>query len=182
MTSVGAGFVTTMGTPFAVTLPDARLQARTLDDFIEIGDPAGFSLMVFKNPQGFGSACSQAQRYPYAPGADAFIDYVRQNDAFDVLESTPMEVDGHHAVHLVTVARTDYAPCPNPPDGFMFWTPKGCDCHFVTGPGGRDSLYLVDVGADTFMFEISPVSPTGDTSNEPPIIDSIRIPVALPTQ
>jgi hypothetical protein len=60
----------------------------------------------------------------------------------------------------------------------MLWTPKDCDCHFVLGPGDRDSLYLVDVGKDTFMFEVMPVDETKPIERQ--IIDSIRIPATLP--
>ena len=169
-TSVGAGVVDSFEPNFKVTLPDHPYEARTLDDFIEIGDPAsGFSLMVFKNPQGFVDACSPDQvRYPYTPGAAAFVDYYRQNDAFTVVEASPLKVDGHDAIHLVTKVKVEGARCPGA--DLYALTPKACNCHFF---GGDDSIYLVDVGADTFFFQLSP---TVDAATELPIINTIRIP------
>jgi hypothetical protein len=169
-TTVGAGIVDAFDPPFAITLPNARYEARVLDDWIEIGDPvSGFSLMVFKNPQGFVDACSQDEvRYPYAPGAAAFVAYYRQNDAFTVVEATPLTIDGHSAIHLVTKVRVEGARCPGAE--LYALTPRACNCHFL---GGDDSLYLVDVGPDTFLFQLSP---TTDAATELPIINTIRIP------
>jgi hypothetical protein len=39
-------------------------------------------------------------------------------------------------------------------------------------------VYVIDVGSDTVMIEILPV---GTTAADKPIVDSIRIPVSLPT-
>jgi hypothetical protein len=168
-TTVGAGVVDSMSPNFSIRLPDDHYEARTLDDFIEIGAPTGFSLMVFKNPQGFVDACSTDEvRYPYTSGAAAFVEYYRQNDAFVVVEATPLTIDGHDAIHLVTKVRVEGARCPG--SDLYTLTPKACDCHFL---GGDDSLYLVDVGADTFLFQLSP---TVDSASELPIISTIRIP------
>jgi hypothetical protein len=177
-TSVGAGFVRTMSPPFKIVLPDLALQARTLDDFVEIGAPDGFSLMVFKNPQPFVDACSTAQeRVPWKPGAAAFIDAFRANDAFVVGEATPLTIDGHDALHVVIGGKANYERCPG--QELYQYTPRECGCHFVVGQGQSDSMYLVDVGEDTLMFIISPIS---SVENEQPIIDSIRIPATIPSQ
>jgi len=169
-TTVGAGIVDTFDPPFAIRLPDARYEARTLDDFIEIADPgSGFSLIVFKNPQGFADSCSTDEvRYPYTPGAGAFVDYYRQNDAFTVIEATPLQIDRHDAIHLVTKIRVEGARCPGA--DLYAVTPRNCNCHFY---GGDDSIYLIDIGADTFFFQLSP---TTDSAAEMPIINTIRIP------
>jgi hypothetical protein len=170
----GAGVVDMMAPTFAVSLRDDSYEARTLDDFIEIGGSGGFSLMVFKNPQGFVDACSdQEVRYPYTPGAAAFVEYYRQNDAFTVVEATSLKIDGHDAIHLVTKVNSG-GRCPSAP--LYALTPKDCNCHFL---GGDDSLYLVDVGPDTFLFQLSP---TTGTTFEAPLIETIRIPYELPTQ
>jgi hypothetical protein len=171
-TTVGAGIVDSFDPPFAIRLPDGTYEARTLDDFIEIGRSDGFSLMVVKNPQGFVDACRTDEvRYPYTPGASAFVEYYRQNDAFTVVEASPLQIDGHDAIHLVTKVRVEGAPCPSA--DLYALTPKACDCHFF---GGDDSLYLVDVGPDTFLFQLSP---TVDSATELPIINTIRIPYQL---
>jgi hypothetical protein len=169
-TTIGAGLVDSFDPMFAIRLPDGHYEARVLDDWIEIGDPAtGFSLMVFKNPQGFADSCSDGEvRYPYSPGAAAFVAYYRQNDAFTVVEATPLTIDGHDAIHLVTRVRVDGARCPGA--DLYALTPQACDCHFF---GGDDSLYLVDLGPDTFLFQLSP---TVDSATELPIIRTIRIP------
>jgi hypothetical protein len=114
-------------------------------------------------------ACSTDEvRYPYQPGAAAFVDYYRQNDAFTVVEATPLTIDGHNAIHLVTKIRVEGSRCPG--SELYALTPKACSCHFF---GGDDSLYLVDVGPDTVLFQLSP---TTDSVAELPIINTIRIP------
>ena len=132
--------------------------------------------MVWKNPQGFADPCAQPERYPYTPGADALVAYFRQNPAFDVIEATPLEIDGHHAIHLVTQAKADYAPCPG--QELLLFTSKACDCHWIAGPSFRDSFYLVDVGEDTLALEWNPVDPTADEA----IMRTLRIPAKLPGQ
>jgi hypothetical protein len=169
-TTVGAGLVDTMEPNFWIRLPDAKYEARTLDDFIEVTNPdTGNGFDAFKNPQGFADSCSAKQvRYPYKPGAAAFVAYFRQNDAFIVVSATPLTIDGHDAIHLVLAPRVSGARCPGA--DLWAWTPKACDCHFFSGD---DNLYLVDVGADTFMFELPLAT---DPSADLPIIQSIRIP------
>ena len=177
-TTVGAGVIDTMDPDFSVTLPDDTYEARTLDDFFEIGGSNGNSLMVFKNPQPFVDACStEEERVPYQPGAAAFVEAFRNNDAFDVSEATPITVDGNPGLHVTIGGKANYARCPG--QELYEYTPKDCLCHFVVGQGFADSMYLVEVGSDTFMFIISPL---GSVESEQPIIDSIRIPVELPTQ
>jgi hypothetical protein len=156
-------------------MPDDVYEGRVLTDFAEVAG-ADHSIAAWKNPQGFASACSQAERYPYTPGADAFVAYLTQNDAFTIIENTPMTIDGHHAVHVVIEGTKDYAPCPA--QDLMIWTPKDLDGHWILSPGDRDSVYVIDVGSDTVMIEILPV---GTTAVDKPIVDSIRIPVSLPT-
>ena len=79
-------------------------------------------------------------------------------------------------MHVVIEGKKDYAPFPG--QDLMTWTPKALDGHWILSPGDRDSVYLIDVGVDTVMLEISPI---GSTASEKPIVDSIRIPVSLPT-
>jgi hypothetical protein len=176
-TTYGAGVVDAFEPSFSIVLPDAQYDSRTLPDFFEIGATNGLDLMVWKNPQGFSDPCSQAKRYPYAPGADALVAYLRQNPAFDVVEATALQIDGHPAVHLVTEAKSAYAGCPG--KDLLLFTPKACDCHWIAGPGVRDSFYVVDVGEDTIVFELNPVDPATDES---PITKSLQIPARLPGQ
>jgi hypothetical protein len=171
-TATGAGVIDTMDPPLFIALPDDNYSSRTLDDFAEV-DSSSLGLMVFKNLQGFSEPCGPQTRYPYTPGADALVAYFRQNDAFKILKEEELEVDGHRAIHLVTQASANYAPCPG--QELLMYTPKACDCHFVAGPGLVDDFYLVEVGEDTFMFELSPYNEATDR----PIIDSIRIPMDL---
>lgn len=177
-TSIGAGFVTTMDPPFQVTLPDQPLSARTLDDMIEIGGVDGFSLMAFRNPQGFVDACSTAEkRVPYTPGAAAFADFLEQNPALVTLSREELTIDGLPAIHIVTEVQRVDPPCQEPESGLYLWTPKDCLCHFT---GGHDSLYLVDLpGGDTMMFEVSPVDETNPLERQ--VIDTIRIPATVPS-
>jgi hypothetical protein len=177
--SRGSGLVDAFDPWFTIALPDKPYEPRRLDDFVEIASPDGTSLMAWKNPQGFADPCSQANRYPWAPGADALVAYFRQNPAYSVLEATELQIDGHRAVHLVLEGKTgpDAVSCPG--DELLLFTPKGCDCHFISGPGVRESFYLVEVGGDTIALELSPV---GTTESEQPVIDSLRIPAVLPSQ
>jgi hypothetical protein len=171
----GAGVVDTMVPTFAVTLPDDTYESRTLDDFIEIGGSKGLTtLLVFKNPQGFEDPCSTDEvRYPYTPGAAAFVDFYRQNLAYRVESVSPIQLDGHDAIHFVVKIRAD-GPCPS--SELYTWTPRDCACHFL---GADDSIYLIDVGSDTFMFLLSP-SP--DQATEARVMDSIRIPYEVPSR
>jgi hypothetical protein len=174
---VGAGVVDAIEPAFKVALPDDSYETRTLTDFVEIGGTNG-SLMVFKNPQAFVDACSTDQeRVPWQPGAAAFIDAFRANDAFEVSESTPLTISGHDAVHVQIGGKADYARCPG--QELYEYTPKDCDCHFVVGQGYADSMYLVDVDGDTFMFIISPL---GTPESERPIVESIEIPYEIPAR
>jgi hypothetical protein len=175
--TVGAGVVTTIDPGFAVTLPDDAYEARTtLNDFVEIAGP-NESLMVFKNPQPFVDACStDEERVPYQPGAAAFIEAFRNNDAFDVGEATPLTIGGHDALRVTIGGKANYARCPD--QELYEYTPKECGCHFVVGQGGADTMYLVDVGPDTFMFIVSPFGNPAERQ----IIDSIQIPFQLPVQ
>ena len=176
-TSVGTGVVDTMDPDFKITLPDDAYETRTLTDFVEIGSPDGVSLMAFKNPQPFVDACStDEERVPYTPGAAAFIEAFRNNDAFNVGPETTLTIDGHPAINVVVEGKADYARCPGQP--LYEYTPQACQCHFIVGQGDADSMYLVDVDGDTFLFIISPIN----SPNEREIIDSIRIPFDLPGQ
>jgi hypothetical protein len=176
-TTIGAGVIDSMDPTFRVTLPDDEYQARTLDDFFEIAGSKGLSLMVFKNPQAFVDACStDEKRVPYQPGAEAFVNAFRGNDAFTVGTSIPLKVDGHDAISVVVGAQANYARCPG--SDLYQYTPKNCNCHFIAGPGGTDRWYLVEVGSDTFMFMVSPFG----SAAEADVIESIRIPFVLPSQ
>jgi hypothetical protein len=175
--TVGAGVVDSMDPDFAITLPDHTYETRTLDDFVEIGSP-GLTLMAFKNPQPFVDACStDEERVPYKPGAAAFVDAFRKNDAFVVGKSTPLRIDGHDALQVVIGGKADYARCPGV--ALYEYTPKACVCHFIVGQGDSDNIYLVEVGTDTFMFILSPFGPA---AAQTPIISSLRIPFELPRQ
>jgi len=173
--------VTSMTEPFRVDLPDQALIARTLPDMAEIVGDNGFSLMAFRNPQGFVDACStDEERVPFTPGAAAFADFLEQNPSLVTVSRDELTIDGLPAIHVVTRIRStaDGAPCEEPLTGLYLWTPKDCVCHFV---GGVDSLYIVDLPFDTtMMFEVSPI----DASNplERQIIDSIDIPTRLPSE
>ena len=176
-TTVGAGYVDSIDPMFRVTLPDDSYQTRTLADFVEIASSGELSLMVFKNPQPFVDPCSDSEeRVPYQPGAAAFVDHFRKDDAFIVGNSTSLKIDGHNAVHVVIGGKDNYARCPG--RDLYEYTPKACVCHFIVGPGGADSMYLVEIGPDTYMFIVSPLG----TPSEQAVIDSIRIPVELPAQ
>ena len=176
--TIGAGVVDSMDPTFAVTLPDYNYETRTLDDFAEIATPEGdgFSLIVVKNPQPFVDPCStEEERVPYVPGADAFIEHFQTTDAFEVGEVTELEIDGHRALHANVGGKANYEGCP--PDQELYqYTPQACECHFVVGQGYTDSMYVVEVGTDTFLFIVSPFG----SSSEQSVIDSIRIPYDLP--
>jgi hypothetical protein len=178
-TTEGSGFVTSMPEPFRVDLPDQSLVSRTLPDMVEIAGQDEFSLLVFRNPVGFADPCSTEEvRVPYVAGADAFADFLQQNPALTTLSVEETTVAGYRTIHIVTVGKTDGAPCDSPPNGYYIWTPKDCDCHFVTGPDGKDSTYLVEVGEDTYMFIVSPPDVGGPV--ETGIMDSLELPARLP--
>ena len=79
----GTAIVPGVGPLFEVTLPAGSYTTREMTDAQEILDEArDYVFYAWKNPQGFASACSLAERYPWTPGAQAFVDYFEQNDAF----------------------------------------------------------------------------------------------------
>ncbi len=164
----GAGIVDTMGTTFAVSLPDDTYKSRTLDDFIEIGSSTGLTLFVLKNPQGFVDACSTDEvRYPYTPGAAAFVAYFRQNDAFTVVEASPLTIDGHNAIHLVTKVKTDGARCPGT-DLYAF-TPKRATAISSAPTTASISSMWGPTRSCSWCR-------TSTSATALPVIDSIRIP------
>ena len=77
---------------------------------------------------------------------------------------------------MVIEGKADYARCPG--QELYQYTPQACQCHFIVGQGDADSMYLVEVDGDTFLFIVSPIN----SPNEREIIDSIRIPYQLPGQ
>ena len=77
--------------------------------------------------------------------------------------------------HAAVGGKANYARCPG--QALYEYTPKNCVCHFIVGQGGADSMYLVEVGADTYLFIVSPIG----LATERQIIDSIQIPFQLPS-
>jgi hypothetical protein len=172
--STGTGIVDSISPGFFIALPGGPYTSRTLPDYVDVGDPNGLDFQVWKDPQGFADPCSLANRAPYVPGSAAVVNYLRHNPAINVIEQTSLKIDGHPAIHIVVEGKT-VAKCPG--QDLQLWTPKSCDCHWVTADGVRDSFYLVDVGADTYAFELNPVDASTDES---PITQTLRIPAALP--
>ena len=172
--STGTGIVDSLSPAFFIALPGGPYTSRTLPDYVDVGEPNGLDFQVWKDPQGFADPCSQAKRAPYVPGSAAVVDYLRHSPAIKVIEETSLRIDGHPAIHVVVDGR-DVASCPG--QVLQLWTPKSCQCHWTTADGIRDSFYLVDVGADTYAFELNPVDGSTDES---PITHSLRIPAALP--
>ena len=174
--TIGAGAITALDPGFSIVMPDDDYQTRHLTDFVEIAGTT-YSLMVHKNPQPFADPCSTAEeRVPYQPGAQAFVDFFKGNDAYDVTDIAPLTISGHDALHATVGGKANYARCPD--QALYEYTPKNCACHFIVGPGGADSMYLVEVGSDTYLFIVSPIG----LAIEREIIDSIRIPFDLPVQ
>ena len=89
---------------------------------------------------------------PYTPGAAAFVAYDGQNDAFTVVEATPLTIDGHDAIHLVPRSRwTAHVVHPRTS------TPRRQKTACATS-SAASSLYPVDFGADTYLFQLSPTA------------------------
>ncbi|HEX5012677.1 MAG TPA: hypothetical protein VFV72_00865 [Candidatus Limnocylindrales bacterium] len=178
-TSYGAGIVDSMEPSFRVALPDYSFQTRTLNDFAEIASPdgGGFSLMAFKNPVTFVDPCSaDEERNPFTPTAASFFEHFQTTDAFTVGEVTELSIDGHRALHADVTGKENYARCPDHP--LYQYTPERCGCHFIVGPGGTDSMYLVEGDGYTFLFIVSPYG----SASEQSVIESIQLPYGLPTQ
>ena len=172
--SAGTGIVDSLTPAFFIALPGGPYTSRTLPDYVDVGEPNGLDFSVWKDPQGFADPCSQAKRAPYVPGSAALVDYLRHNPGIKVISVTSLQIDGHPAIHIVVDGK-DVAKCPG--QDLQLWTPKACQCHWTTADGIRDSFYLVDVGADTYVFELNPVDGSTDES---PITQSLRIPAPLP--
>jgi hypothetical protein len=131
----------------------------------------------WKDPQGFLDPCDRSKgRYEIAPGADAFVAYVRQLAGFTVDSTAEVTVDGHRAIRLVVHADAD-ATCPG--DQLWEWQPKAetGDHAWFLRPGVTDSLYIVEHPKGTLMFEVLPApNPLEDQ-----VIGSIHFLDALPT-
>ena len=118
--------------------------------------------------------CPARTAFRIVPGIDGFVAYFEQNPAFSILEKTALQIDLHDAIHLVVQAR-DFAACPG--ESLLLFTPKACDCYWVSDPGTRESFYAVDVGGDTIVFEFAR---GGSSELEEPVIASIHVPATYP--
>jgi hypothetical protein len=174
----GIGVVDGFDPLFTVVLPagsyavDDATDAKTIHQ-----DLPELQFVSWKDPQGFLDPCDLSKgRYEIAPGADAFVAYVRQLAGFTVDSTTEVTVDGHRAIRLVVHADAD-ATCPG---GQLWeWQPKAetGDRAWFLRPGVTDSLYIVEHPKGTLMFEVLPApNPLEDQ-----VIGSIRFLDALPT-
>ena len=172
----GTAVVPGVGPLFQVTLPSGSYQTRTITDAQEIYDTArDYILLAWKNPQGFASACSLAERYPWTPGAQAFVDYIRQNDAFTNVRTENVTVGGFPAIHLQFDSVDSYAACPGA-EWLEQLVPKDAtEGGWHIGFGEPDDYWVVDHPDATVLFQVLPV---GDASAEE-VIGSIVFPDAL---
>ena len=132
--------------------------------------------MVWKNPQGFTDPCSQAERYPYTAGADALVAYFRQNPAFDVIEATPLQIDGHHAVHLVTRGQDGLRRMPGPGAAPVHAEELRLPLDRRARAAATATTWSTSA-PDTLVFELNPADPATDES---PITKTLQIPARLP--
>jgi hypothetical protein len=174
----GIGVVDGFDPLFTVVLPagsyavDDAADAKTIHQ-----DLPELQFVSWKDPQGFLDPCDRSKgRYEIAPGADAFVAYVRQLAGFTVDSTAEVTVDGHRAIRLVVHADAD-ATCPG---GQLWeWQPKAetSDHAWFLRPGVTDSLYIVEHPKGTLMFEVLPApNPLEDQ-----LIGSIHFLDALPT-
>jgi hypothetical protein len=174
----GTAVVPDVGPLFQVTLPDGTYATRPIYDAQEILDESrDYILYAWKNPQGFASACSLDERYPWTPGAQAFVDYIEQSDAFVNVKTEATTVGGYPAVHLTFDSVPSHPECPGaqwleqlvPKD-----SPNG---GWHIGFGEPDSYWVVDHPDATMLFQVLPV---GDASAQE-VIRSITFPDRLDT-
>jgi hypothetical protein len=173
----GTAVVPGVGPLFEVTLPAGAYTTRPLTDAQEIYDQArDYILYAWKNPQGFASACSLAERYRWTPGAQAFVDYIRQNDAFENVKSEATTVGGYPALHVTFDSVDSYPACPGA-EWLEQLVPKNApDGGWHIGFGESDSYYVVDHPDATVLFQVLPI----DATAEGEVIPTIRFLDSLP--
>jgi hypothetical protein len=174
----GTAVVPDVGPLFQVTLPEGSYTTRPMTDAQEIYDQArDYILYAWKNPQGFASACSLDDRYPWTPGAQAFVDYIEQSDAFTDVRTEVTTVGGYPAIHLQFDSVDRYAPCPGA-EWLEQLVPKdAAEGGWHIGFGEPDSYYVVDHPDATMLFQVLPVS----HASEADVMQSIRFLDGLPT-
>jgi hypothetical protein len=173
----GTAVVPDVGPLFQVTLPAGSYTTRPMTDAQEIFDqPRDYILYAWKNPQGFASPCTMRDRYPWEPGAQAFVDYIDQSDAFTNVRTEATTVGGYPAIHLQFESVDSYAPCPDA-EWLMQLVPKDMpEGEWHIGFGEPDSYYVVDHPDATMLFQVLPV---GDAS-EADVMQSIQFLEGLP--
>jgi hypothetical protein len=174
----GIGVVDGFDPLLTIVLPAGSYVVDESTDALTIHqDLPELQFVSWKDAQGFLDPCDRSKgRYEIAPGADAFVAYVRQLAGFTVDSTAEVAVDGHRAIRLVVHADAD-ATCP---DGQLWeWQPKAetSDHAWFLRPGVTDSLFIVEHSKGTLMFEVLPApNPLEDQ-----VIGSIRFLDALPT-
>jgi hypothetical protein len=173
----GRAVVPDVGPLFEVTLPAGAYAARPLTDAQEIFDEArDYILYAWKNPQGFASPCSLAERYPWEPGAQAFVDYIEQSDAFMNVRTEAYAVGGYPGIHLTFDSVESYAACPDA-EWLEQLVPKDApEGGWHIGFGEQDSYYVVDHPDATMLFQVLPIDPTAEAD----VIPTIRFLDTLP--
>ena len=172
----GTAVVPDVGPLFQVTLPDGSYTTRTIKDAQEIFDQArDYILYAWKNPQGFASACSLDERYPWTPGAQAFVDYIEQSDAFLNVKAEATTVGGYPAIHLTFDSVPSYPACPGA-EWLEQLVPKDSpDGGWHIGFGEPDAYWVVDHPDATMLFQVLPVGHASAAE----VIQSITFPDEL---
>lgn len=151
----GRGVVDAFAPSFLATVPDGTYATIRTPDAIEIwAADQSVGLLAWKDPQGFVDPCDPAAgRYAIDAGADAFVDYFRQDPGFTVVSADPTTIGDYPATHLVVEARTDH-PCPS---GWLVeWQPKAesTDYSWHLAPGQRDSVFIVERPDATVLLQV----------------------------
>ena len=167
----GRGVVDAFDPAFAVTLAGGTYTETRTPDAIEIwSSDESMGLLAWKNPQGFLDPCDEtAGRYAIGSNPDDFVAYFEQHPSFQVISAADGSIDGRRSVNLMLKAGTT-AVCPS--GFFAQWQPKAetSDRSWHLGPGGRDSLHLVEVDGHLVMLQVLPT----DHADEAAVIESVR--------
>jgi hypothetical protein len=157
---------------FGLSGADRAYDLRTFED----GDPA-IRFLVLQDPMGFDDPCATA-RTPVSIDrtTDGLVDYVRGLPGVSVTTEEG-EIDGRPAVHLIVESTA--VECPAGTINAFHPMQPTDDGEWGFAPGGTHSMWVVQDGADTFLFWYEGEGVTA--ADEQAVMDSIRFLDQLPT-
>lgn len=180
----GRAVATDFDPMFMVTLPTGAYDVTVAGkDALMVESPTGAAPGIFvatRNPAGFSDPCSETggEKVLLAHTADAFATYIDSLPGFTVQRSD-VTIDGRPAVHL-SVPTTITADCPRADHRVIEWSTSdpAFSWHIFLGQGDSDSIYLVEVGGDLYLFQW--LTPTLNADAEMQVLSTVTFIDTIP--